>query len=270
MEWPTQRCEDALVFVDFMNVYLARYDTFQGPCYNIHTLLRACLDLGRSIARDPLVVVYLDLDTFDVKNPGDWPKLRRSCEELDIYIVDVMSDCGADQVDPAIIEDMLRMNEELKTDIPFVLISADKGFMPAVTEVRKKREMYIGLPINGCISALARASDGWRWIHPTGWDAMAMKHILYLDGAREGRVARYLRACTRIYLLLSRLKPGQRGRSWSELFPRESSRDPAYLLMEDERRFYLDAFVYYGVLAESFLGYRVLDHHLVGRPMPAS
>lgn len=265
MAWSKERRETALVFVDFMNAFLSRTRTYQGPCYDTYTIVSSCMELGQSIAQDARVGIYLNMRAFCTKQPGQYQRLLQCREELDITIVDVPMHEGKDQVDPAIIEDMLRLSEDTEAALPFLLVSADNGFGPTLEELRRKRDAYVGLPIDGIVSNLTKAATGWRWIHPVGWLALALRD--HIDGFdRKLRKDPYIRARMQLLAILSRLRPGQHFTNWRALSPLQITQNPRHWMTPNELHFWANAFVFYGIMQRYGNCCVVNAHPLVGRP----
>lgn len=267
MAWPEQRRKTTLVFVDFMNLFLPRLRVPQGPCVDTRVLVSSCIEVGESVADDVRVGVYLSLRIFRSKHPEQYKRLMRCRDELPITIFDVHWQNGKDQVDPVIIEDMLRANEEFEADVPFLLASADNGFGPTLVELRQKRDACAVLPINGVVSNLIKSASGWRWIHPVGWPALALYDLLHAHD-RWLRPHSYLRARAQVLEILFRLRPGQRLTSWRMLAPLRCPQDPRYWLTPDELHYWACLFANCGILEPCGDSYVVNAHPLVGYQLP--
>ncbi len=257
-----------MVPVDFMNVYLDDGSVYQGPCRNLRILLSSFVELGRQVGQDPLVAIYLDVQRFKGEHQHDWAVIEAATAEFGIGIFDVPAKNYQDQVDPVIIEHLLQVNEDAAPEIPVLLISADKGFIPVIEELRRTRNVYVGHPLNGNLSWIRNASDGWKWIHPCGWAALAV-HDLFVGVTRDpGLVTpRYRETHTRMSFILSQLRPSERLRDWKELALMECQDDLVFSMTEEELYFYAMALRYYGVLQEDGDGYTVTLHELIGTPI---
>lgn len=188
--WPVvPSARPVRVYVDWMNLYLAEQHVFEGETPVIAYLeyiSRMAKQLSIGSRR---VCIYLNVGVFKYRHPYDAAKLLAGCHRMKFEIIDVPLQNDQDQVDPAMINDMLWHNRAEKADVPFLFISADRGFAPMLAEIRRTRAMFIGLPTNRRLPLLSKATTGWSWVHPQAWRYVAIYDAMNLDDvSSEGRV----------------------------------------------------------------------------------
>lgn len=174
-DWPAAPSTGPVeVYVDWMNLYLAEQHVFEGETPVI-AHLEYISKMAKRLSSGPRrVYIYLNVGVFKSRCPFDMVKLISGCSRMRFTIVDVPLVDGKDQVDPAMISDMLWHNRAEPSDITFLFISADRGFAPMLAEIRRSRAIYIGLPTTSRVPLLGKAATGWNWVHPLAWRYVAI------------------------------------------------------------------------------------------------
>ncbi len=170
---------DVEVYVDWMNLYLAGRNVFDGLT-DVHAHLHHLWEMAMTVGKNPSrVYIYLNVTMFRKNHPSDCLKLLSECRKMNFFIVDVPLVDGKDQVDPWMIEVMTRRNHTVDVRVPFLFVSADRGFAPMLAEIRQNRKIFIGLPTTPKIPLLSKATSGWNWIHPRAWRHVAVYDAMH-------------------------------------------------------------------------------------------
>lgn len=188
--WPVvPSAHPVRVYADWMNLYLAELRIFGGET-KVNAHLEHISRMAKQLSGGPhLVCIYLNLGVFKARHPFDMVKLLFGCQRMGFDVIDVPLLGGRDQVDPALISDMLWHHQAEPLGVPFLLISADRGFAPMLAEIRRSRVVYIGLPTTSRVPLLCKAATGWSWVHPQAWRYVAIYDAMNPDKVSpSGRV----------------------------------------------------------------------------------
>ncbi len=175
--WPETPERDVCVFVDATNIIMSADDIYQGN-FSTKKTLENIYRVAREIGNNVHMVIYLETGDFKKYNLIDYMELGLTARSCGANVIHVPQKDGRDNVDAVMIEDMLQLNRFPDRTIPFLVVTADKHFIPVITLVREHRPIYSGLPTQNKLPSISRTAVGWHWIDRLSWRHMALYDAL--------------------------------------------------------------------------------------------
>jgi hypothetical protein len=150
-----------LVLVDVMNALYATRKIFTGTSPEDEVVALSKM-LGLKVAREAEVLLFVDTERLSEQ---DWNNLQAAVFGRGVEVVHVPNAYGCDMVDDAIFATLYREHEKRESHVPFVVITADGDFVPAIRDIRDSgRQMIVGLPPNIHKPRVAYAGHSYEWL----------------------------------------------------------------------------------------------------------
>lgn len=172
---PKSRTERALVAVDLLNVVAGSGKPLYEGDRRLVDDLRDIGAFADSLALHPVVRCYLSTNTHLTGRGESVEIMLAQCRRYGYQVVHVGNATGRNDVDAAMIEDLTAMHEMMASDIPFGLVTADKGFRDVVASIRPNRAIYVAVPSQLNFPTMIFSGTGSTWLD----GQMPRHHALY-------------------------------------------------------------------------------------------
>lgn len=180
---PSGLVRRTLVFVDTDNL-LIQDDCPYTPIHSVAEALKWVVNFAGEIAEDPGIYAFVDMQR---EHPNsDRGEFATACDSLGITVIHTPSNQhGRDQVDSGIINEWFNQHRNLPLEVPFILVSLDKDFIPMLDETSQKgRPIYIGLPTQQFYPPHVQRFQGCSWLDSLADQHRSMSFLLNEDGSR--------------------------------------------------------------------------------------
>lgn len=180
---PCETVVRAIVFIDADNL-LIQEDCPVDPDFTISQALDRVVTFARQITDDPGLYAFVDMQR---EHPNaNRRDLAVECDSRGIRVLHVPSNWkNKDQVDAGIINEWYDQHRNLPLEVPFLLISLDKDFIPMLQETKRGgRAVYIGMPTHHFYPPHVEEFEGFGWLDPLADQHRAMSFLLNTDGQR--------------------------------------------------------------------------------------
>lgn len=179
---PSAIGRQAIVYVDFDNLAIQEERPWT-PGLTIDKMLDQVQALVRQIADDPGIYIFVNVHSDHPRARRE--ELERACEARNMIIIHQPTLNGKDQVDEGIIREWYRQHRSLPLEVPFVLISLDRGFEEMLVTVKEAgRPVYLGMPTHNFFPPHALALTGSAWLDSRADEYRAMCFLLSESGSR--------------------------------------------------------------------------------------
>ena len=259
--WPkTPIADDVATFVDFTNILMSEDDLYQGD-FSARKIVTSIHTLAKELGRHVHMAIYVETDVLKIHNATGYMELGLTAHALGAKVIHVPTKNRLDNVDAVMIEDMLELNSFPDHTLPFLVVTADKHFVPAITEIKKTRPVFSGLPTQNMLPSISRSATSWHWIDRLSWRHMAVYNALCPDQCPEISYIRFskskfpdfLKAWKMLEEILAALDPLPPCYSPSEVVKLLQTRlSHLDFLTEASWWYYFRALEYYEVIGRNF------------------